>query len=177
MLIAPDIEVRRATADDAQALADAVIRNKEHLRATEPYRAPDYYTAKAQEARITAENAVVWLLFEGERVVGRVELTGIVMGPLCGASVGYWVDGDYRGRGLIPAAVEEIVREARDDLGLHRLEAGTLVDNTASQRVLAKCGFERFGLAPKYLHINGAWRDHVLFQRLLHDDAPRHIPK
>ncbi|MYW64754.1 GNAT family N-acetyltransferase [Streptomyces sp. SID8379] len=177
MLITPDIELRRAEAADAQALVDAVIRNKDHMRATEPYRAPDYYTAKAQEERITSANGVVWLLFEGERVVGRVELSGIVRGPLCGGSVGYWVDGDYRGRGLIPAAVEEVAREARDELGLHRLEAGTLVDNTASQRVLAKCGFERFGLAPGFLHIDGAWRDHILFQRLLHDDPPPHIPK
>ena len=53
--------------------------------------------------------------------------------------------------------------------GLHRLEAGTLVDNVASQRVLRRNGFEQFGLAPRYLHINGEWRDHVLFQRLNED--------
>lgn len=44
-----------------------------------------------------------------------------------------------------------------------------MVDNAASQRVLAKCGFEEFGLAPRYLHIDGEWRDHRLFQRVLHD--------
>ena len=50
--------------------------------------------------------------------------------------------------------------------GLHRLEAGTLLHNLASQRVLEKNGFERFGLARKLLRINGEWRDHVLFERL-----------
>ena len=44
------------------------------------------------------------------------------------------------------------------------------MENTASQRVLAKCGFEQFGFAPKYLHINGAWRDHRMFQRILFDE-------
>ena len=55
------------------------------------------------------------------------------------------------------------------DLGLHRLEAGTMVDNVPSQRVLLSCGYEQYGLAPKLLFLNGAWRDHVLFQKLLHD--------
>jgi ribosomal-protein-alanine N-acetyltransferase len=49
---------------------------------------------------------------------------------------------------------------------LHRLEAGTLPDNFASQRVLEKNGFERFGLARRFLLIAGEWRDHVLFERI-----------
>ncbi|MEV5608337.1 GNAT family protein [Streptomyces sp. NPDC052225] len=180
MLIAADIELRRATVADAAALAAAHLRNVDHLRSIEPYRGPDFYTAETQAARISEDNGATWLLFDKAadgQVVGRLALSGIALGPLCSANLGYWVDGDYRGRGLIPAAVEEVCRAARDELGLHRVEAGTLTDNTASQRVLAKCGFTEYGLAPNYLHINGAWRDHVLFQRLLHDDPPAHIPK
>ena len=52
------------------------------------------------------------------------------------------------------------------EAGLHRLEAGTLLHNHASQRVLEKNGFERYGLARKLLRINGEWRDHVLFERI-----------
>jgi len=70
------------------------------------------------------------------------------------------------GRGIATTAVKLVVREAFMVLGLHRVEAGTLVDNVASQRVLEKAGFERIGLARRYLHIAGAWRDHILFQRL-----------
>ena len=58
------------------------------------------------------------------------------------------------------------------EVGLHRLEAGTLLHNVASQRVLTKCGFERIGAARSYLHIDAAWQDHVLFQRLLNDRDP-----
>jgi ribosomal-protein-alanine N-acetyltransferase len=35
--------------------------------------------------------------------------------------------------------------------------------------VLEKCGFSREGLARRYLCINGAWQDHLLFG-LLHED-------
>jgi ribosomal-protein-alanine N-acetyltransferase len=54
--------------------------------------------------------------------------------------------------------------------GLHRVEAGTLLHNAASQRVLERCGFEYYGLAPKFLFIDGAWQDHKLYQRILHDN-------
>ncbi|MEV1020880.1 GNAT family protein [Streptomyces sp. NPDC050264] len=180
MLIADDIELRPAVPADAQALADATVRNREYLRPWEPYRSEDYYTARAQAARIAEPGGAMWLLFDraaGGRVVGRAALQGIVLGPLCSAGLGYWIEAEYGGRGLISAAVEELCRAARDELGLHRVEAGTRTDNKASQRVLIKCGFVEYGTAPDYLHIDGQWREHVLFQRLLHDGPPAHIPK
>ena len=68
-------------------------------------------------------------------------------------------------------AVEHVVVEATR-LGLHRLEAGTMVDNAASQAVLRRSGFREYGTAERFLFIRGEWRDHVLFQRILHDDPP-----
>jgi ribosomal-protein-alanine N-acetyltransferase len=99
-------------------------------------------------------------------VVGRVTLSTIVRGPFQSCSVGYWLAREATGRGLATAAVREIQRVAFDELGLHRVEAATLVHNTASQRVLQRNGFTRFGLAPKYLRIAGEWQDHLVFQAL-----------
>lgn len=73
------------------------------------------------------------------------------------------------GRGLATRAVATIVEITFGELGLHRLEAGTLVDNIASQRVLERNRFTRIGVAPRYLCIAGAWRDHVLYQRTTED--------
>jgi [ribosomal protein S5]-alanine N-acetyltransferase len=70
------------------------------------------------------------------------------------------------GRGVATEAVRQMVGYAFGDLGLHRLEAGTLPQNAGSQRVLQRNGFERIGVARSYLHIAGAWRDHILFQRV-----------
>jgi ribosomal-protein-alanine N-acetyltransferase len=59
------------------------------------------------------------------------------------------------------------------ELGLHRVQAGTLVENGASRRVLAKLGFAEIGFAPRYIQIAGRWQDHVLHQRLSDDpDVP-----
>jgi ribosomal-protein-alanine N-acetyltransferase len=39
----------------------------------------------------------------------------------------------------------------------------------ASQRVLERNGFVRYGLAPAYLEIAGRWQDHVMYQALAPD--------
>jgi ribosomal-protein-alanine N-acetyltransferase len=99
-------------------------------------------------------------------VVGRITLSEIVRGPFQSASLGYWLAEAATGRGLATAAVREIERVAFEELGLHRIQAGTLLHNVRSQRVLDRAGFVRYGVAPAYLHIAGEWRDHALYQVL-----------
>lgn len=171
-----DVELRLLRTGDAEALVAAYEKNREHLAPWDPARPDDYYTADWHVADIerslgvhAAGNGLPLVIASGDRIVGRVNLTSIVRGPLQSAVLGYWLDADLNGRGIVSAAVAAVIRIARDELGLHRLEAGTLVHNDASQRVLAKAGFEQFGLAPKYLRIAGEWQDHKLFQILLHD--------
>ena len=48
-------------------------------------------------------------------------------------------------------------------LGLHRVQAAILPDNTASCRVAQKCGFRLEGVAQRYLFIREQWRDHLIF--------------
>ncbi|MFB7375088.1 GNAT family N-acetyltransferase [Streptomyces sp. NPDC056222] len=165
------IPIRPATPADAPALAAALLRNREHMRPWEPHRAEAYYTAGGQAVRL-ADGGRRWFAVDGAEIVASATLSGIALGPFRSASLGYWVDADHTGRGLATRLVEEVCRAAREELGLHRIEAGTVLANHASQRVLAKSGFEHIGTAPHYLHIDGAWRDHHLYQRILHDDPP-----
>jgi ribosomal-protein-alanine N-acetyltransferase len=99
-------------------------------------------------------------------VVGRVTLNGIVRGPFQSCSVGYWVGEADTGRGLATAAVADIITVAFGELGLHRIQAETLLHNAASQRVLQRNGFVRIGTAAAYLKIAGRWQDHHLYQVL-----------
>ncbi|MFI9003554.1 GNAT family N-acetyltransferase [Streptomyces sp. NPDC053541] len=168
---------------EAAALAAALLRNRAHMRPWEPRRAEEYYTPEEQAARLV-DGSWRWFAVDaaagpaadgpaaGAPIVGCITLSGVVLGPFRSGSIGYWVDEAYTGRGLATALVREACRAAAEELGLHRVEASTLLHNHASQRVLARCGFERIGTAPRYLHIDGDWRDHHLFQRILHDDPP-----
>lgn len=109
------------------------------------------------------------MLLDGDRVVGTMTVSGIVRGPFLSGNLGYWVDGTCTGRGVATAAVAHVLAACAEE-GLHRVQAGTLVHNTASQTVLRRNGFERIGLARRYLRIAGTWQDHVLFERLLGED-------
>lgn len=163
---------RLVSVHDAAALASLLREDRDFLAPYEPARPDDYATGDGQRTAVQAaldqfrrgSSLPHVVLDEAGQVVGRITLSGIVRGPFQSCSVGYWVSSAANGRGLATAAVGEIVRTAFQELGLHRVEAGTLVDNVRSQRVLERNGFVRIGVAPAYLKIAGAWQDHVLFQ-------------
>jgi [ribosomal protein S5]-alanine N-acetyltransferase len=119
-------------------------------------------SALARHEAGTAHPRVI--LNEAGTVAGRVNLADIVRGPFQSANLGYWVSAADNGRGLATAAVREAVTVAFSELGLHRVQAGTLLHNAGSQRVLERNGFTRIGVAPAYLNIAGRWQDHILFQ-------------
>ncbi len=57
------------------------------------------------------------------------------------AEVGYWIGTSWRGRGLMPEALGEMVRRAFEELELTALWGSCFVGNEASRRVMEKCGF------------------------------------
>ncbi|CAN7186220.1 GNAT family N-acetyltransferase [Arthrobacter sp. LjRoot78] len=169
-----DVQMRLLQAADAERLSAAYVLNRDHLAPWEPARAGEFFTAAGQRAVIESKLAlqaagqeVPWVLLAGSRIVGAITLTGIVRGPLLSAHVGYWVDKDFNGRGVCSSAITSVLAAAKDELGLHRVQAATLEHNTPSRKVLSRAGFEEIGLAPSYLKIAGSWQDHVLFQRIL----------
>jgi ribosomal-protein-alanine N-acetyltransferase len=66
------------------------------------------------------------------------------------AELGYWISKDYRGRGVMTAAVNAVTRYGFRDLGLRRIQATAFTTNTESHRVLEKAGFTREGLLASY---------------------------
>lgn len=159
--------------EDAPHLAQVLERNREFLTPWEPTRPEDYFTTEGQSRAIDEAlnqheqgSVVPRVILEDGAIVGRVTLSNIVRGAFQSCNLGYWVSSDCNGRGLATAAVREIMGAAFLELRLHRIEAGTLLHNVASQRVLEKNGFIRFGVAPRYLNIAGRWQDHAMYQIL-----------
>lgn len=104
-----------------------------------------------------------WALAYQGRLVGQVTVGGISWGSLRAGYIGYWIDREVAGRGIMPTAVAMACDHCFDALGLHRIEINIRPENVASLRVVEKLGLRREGDRAAYLHINGAWRDHVTF--------------
>lgn len=169
--------LRPVRAGDGAALARAYLANREHLAPWEPTRDESFFTEASQERHVqqcvidAAAGRGARFVIESDdgEIRGRMNLNNIVRGAFWSADLGYWIDRTRTRRGLAGRAVALVAAHAREELGLHRLQASTLLHNLASQRVLAANGVERIGLAPKYLRIAGEWQDHLLFQLLLEE--------
>jgi ribosomal-protein-alanine N-acetyltransferase len=103
-------------------------------------------------------------------LIGGATLSNVRRGVTQATALGYWIGAPYAQRGLMTEAVSILLPFAFDTLGLHRVEAACLPSNAASIKVLMRNGFQKEGLARRYLKINGEWQDHILFARL--DDDP-----
>jgi len=97
------------------------------------------------------------------RLVGQLTVSNIVRGSAQFASMGYWIDQAYAGRGIVPRAVAMAIDHCFTEGRLHRIEICIRPEHTNSLRVVEKLGLHEVGLAPRFLHIDGAWRDHRIF--------------
>ena len=61
------------------------------------------------------------------------------------------------------SAVNMVTDFGFNELELHRIEINIRHENQPSIRVAEKCGFIYEGDRPRFLHIDGAWRDHRTF--------------
>jgi ribosomal-protein-alanine N-acetyltransferase len=166
------VTIRPLRAEDAEELAALYVTNRDFLAPYEPVRPREFFTADGQcdrLARQLADDTHPFAILDGEAIAGTINLFNIVRESLQSGTIGYWVDGARNGRGLATGAVGDMLAYAFGELDLHRVEAATLVDNLPSQRVLDKNGFERIGLARRFLRIDDEWRDFLLHQRLADD--------
>lgn len=163
---------RLLTLDDAPDLARLLTVDRQALAPLEPPRPDDWFTGAGQRTRLLGllsqhdlGMTVPLGILDGEGgLVGQVTLNEVVRGPLQSTSVGYWLASHAQGRGLATAALLEALDLAFGELGLHRVQAGTLLHNTASRAVLRRAGFEEIGVARSYLLVGGRWQDHLLHQ-------------
>ena len=96
-------------------------------------------------------------------LVGQVTAMNVVRGAFQCAAIGYWVSEEVAGRGVMPTAVALLVDHLFGPVGLHRVEVNIRPENAPSRRVAEKLGFREEGLHERYLYIDGAWRDHVMY--------------
>lgn len=105
------------------------------------------------------------------RFAGQVTVNNIVRGSAQFASMGYWLDQRVAGRGVMPLAVAMAIDHCFFTAGLHRIEVCVRPENTNSLRVVEKLELREIGLAPRFLHIDGEWRDHRIYA-VTREDCP-----
>jgi ribosomal-protein-alanine N-acetyltransferase len=112
-------------------------------------------------------------IFVENRFAGEITLSSVQRGPFQNGAIGYWIDEELAGSGLIPEAVVTVLRFAFETLRLHRIEVAIIPRNAPSRRVVDKIGLRNEGVALGYLEINGVWEDHVRYAMTAEEWAVR----
>ena len=81
------------------------------------------------------------------RFAGQVTVNNIVRGSAQFASIGYWLDRSFAGRGVMPLAVALVIDHCFTTAGLHRIEIAIRPENSNSLRVVEKLGLAEYGYA------------------------------
>jgi [ribosomal protein S5]-alanine N-acetyltransferase len=170
VLRAPDVAL-------ADAVADFYVRNAAHLAPWDPPLPADHASPEQVHRALVdgaeafaAGRSLRWWLCPGDgpqRVVGSTHVSSLLRGAMQGANLGYALDSRLQGRGLMHEALNAVIAEVFSPrVNLHRLQAGVQPENARSAAVLRRLGFGQIGIARRYLFIAGAWRDHLLYERL-----------
>lgn len=122
--------------------------------------------AFAADAR--AGRTLPWLITWNQegvkpRLAGQMTISGISYGSARWGMAGYWVDRDLAGRSIAPTALAMAADHMFGVLGLHRLEVAIRPENVNSIRVVEKLHLRCEGLRPRLMHVDGDWRDHLVY--------------
>ncbi|WP_323138019.1 GNAT family protein [Streptomyces sp. NBC_01433] len=169
--------IRLIEPTDAAPIAAHQARDLEAFRPWEPAQPADFFTPEGQAERIDSLLAgyragTVWpgVVLADDQVIGQVTVGGILpQQHLRRGSVGYWIACVAQNQGHAGHAVGLALRVMTDELGLHRAEASTNLENLPSQRVLRRNGFSPYGVAHSSIFLDGSWRDGLLWERILGD--------
>ena len=170
------VVVRLASAADVPSIVAYYRRNRRHLARWEPVRPRAFYTLAHWKKQVRT-NRSEWrvgrslrmFLFERSRprrVIGSVNLSNIVRGVFHACHLGYSLDGESQGRGLMTEALRLAMAHAFGEMNLNRAMANYIPRNRRSARLLRRLGFRGEGRARHYLLIDGRWEDHVLTSRI-----------
>lgn len=107
---------------------------------------------------------------DGWRLVGWANL--IVDGPARSGEVGYWLDADFEGRGLVTRTVSAVLDHAFGPLGLQRVGLQTTTDNTRSRKVAERLGFTQEGVLREFAAFPNERRDLVVYSLLAREWRP-----
>ncbi|MGN6606938.1 MAG: GNAT family N-acetyltransferase [Jatrophihabitans sp.] len=158
---------------DGRAWSEVRLRNERWLRPWEPSSSASWYERNSLGAwpplrsalrrSAAAGTMLPFMIVYGGRIAGQINVSNVVHGALRSCTVGYWVDGELAGRGIVPTAVALVIDHCFGAVGLHRVEIDIRPENAPSLRVVEKLGLRREGYYERFLDIDDGWRDHVAF--------------
>jgi [ribosomal protein S5]-alanine N-acetyltransferase len=153
----------------AESLLDFHLKNKEFFAHAYPTYHPQYFSLSFWEEKLNffrtswdEEKSLRFFIIKNQKVIGSVGYDQLSRGPFQACFLGYALDKDHQGQGIMGQTLQETISILFKNLNFHRIMANYVPTNEKSGKVLTSLGFEKERLAKDYLKLNGKWEDHVL---------------
>jgi ribosomal-protein-serine acetyltransferase len=159
------LEVRTFTPDDAEESFALVDANRERLRPWmiwEPQtKTPDdtrAFILRCLASETDLEGNGLWV--DG-RLAGGM---GLRVDPSDSAGeIGYWIGGEFEGRGVVSRACRRFFDFAFDELALHRVELCAATGNVRSRAVAERLGMQQEGVLRDGVNTAEGFKDLVIY--------------
>ena len=160
MPVAHAVTVRPIARDDESAFLRAVDASRRlHDRWIAPPASPPAFGEFLDRCSVPEQCGFVFVA-RGGALAGYATLGNIHRHALQSAYVAFAAFSGHEGRGLMRAGLDQLLDIAFGPVGLHRVEANVQPANERSSRLVERLGLRLEGRSPRYLLIDGGWRDH-----------------
>jgi ribosomal-protein-serine acetyltransferase len=160
-------DLRLLDEGDADELYRLIDANRAHLAPWLPWVAGHTREATLEFIRVTQQQAAAndgfqaALVSEGE-IVGVAGFPGVNW-PHGSTTIGYWLSERYQGRGLMTAAVRDLVEHAFGEWDPHRGEIRAAIENVRSRRIPERLGFREEGVLREAERIGERYNDLAVY--------------
>lgn len=163
-----EVRLREFTLEDARAVFDAVIANRDHLSPFMHWMTPGYSIDSAKAfieqsiEKRAARKSLSLGIFRGEQFIGSIGFVYFdwVAGK---AEIGYWISADEEGKGIVTASARLLIGFAFRELELNRIEIRCSSENRRSAAIPERLGFTREGLLRMAEFRNGRLHDFEIY--------------
>ena len=147
IIVDKDITLKRFSHDADQQKFDLIVKNHDHLLPWLPW-ANFYHEISDMEqftsgqiAKFDTGATLGYDIFYHDTLVGSLDLQKIsTMNH--NACIGYWLDQDHTGKGIMTRAVDALTKYSFNELNLHRVSIEVAPENTASVAVAKRLDFK-----------------------------------
>lgn len=174
------LDLRIVRSSEALVVTDYLRRNRAFHTPYHQKHDDVYFSVKEQKDYIRSDlnkyrfgsQFAFWISYCGnkDRIIGRLSFTAVIRGALSSCLVGYHLDQDEVGKGIMCEALKAGCLYMFHVQRLHRIQADIMPINDRSISTVERCGFHRQGLNEKYMCINGLWEDHYSYALLNEPD-------
>lgn len=95
-----------------------------------------------------------------KNIVGVFNISEIVLGKFQSAYLGFYAVANYAGKGYMSRGMKLVLKNIFEEMKLHRIESNIQPENSYSLNLVKANGFIKEGYSPRYLNVDGQWRDH-----------------